>query len=113
MLNKQAGNIIRQSQFYETEPWGFSSPNKFLNAAVCLRTAMSPYQLLDVVNDIEKALGRRGKTSKSKYEDRTIDIDILLYDDAVIDTDTLKIPHPLMQQREFVMTPLREIMDDI
>lgn len=112
MLNKQAGNVIRQSRFYETEPWGFTSPNKFLNAAVCLRTSMSPYQLLDAVIDIERALGRRGKTSKTKYEDRTIDIDILLYDDVNIDTDALKIPHPLMRQREFVMTPLREIMSD-
>lgn len=112
MLNKQAGNVIRQSQVHETEPWGFSSPNKFLNAVVCLRTSLSPYQLLDAAIDIEKSLGRRGKTTKGKYEDRTIDIDILLYDDANIDTDTLKIPHPLMRQREFVMTPLREIWSD-
>lgn len=112
-IEKQIGHVVRQSAFYETEPWGFESSNLFLNAAVCVETELTPRQLLQVTQQIERALGRRKivncKLSNRKYVDRPIDIDILLYDDLTVDERDLKIPHPLMYEREFVMKPLREI----
>ena len=114
-IEKQIGPVVRQSAFYETEPWGFESPNLFLNAAVCVETALTPRQLLQVTQHIERELGRRKivncKLSNRKYVDRPIDIDILLYDDLTVDEPDLKIPHPLMYERDFVMKPLKEIME--
>ncbi len=116
-INKKVGNIVRQSSFYETKPWGFESENLFLNAAVKVTTKLSPTELLEVTQQIEREMGRRKKTtlnsqlSTPNYSDRPIDIDILLYDDLHVDLPELKIPHPLMQERDFVLVPLREIID--
>lgn len=113
-IGKQVGHVVRQSAFYETEPWGFESENLFLNAAVCIETNLTPRQLLLVTQKIERQLGRSKivncKLSNRKYVDRPIDIDILLYDDITVDAPDLQIPHPLMHERDFVMTPLREIL---
>lgn len=120
MINEQIGAVVRQSSFYETEPWGFDSPNMFLNAAVCVETPLCPRCLLERTQQIERALGRTKKTTlhtphstlpTPHYSDRPIDIDILLYDDITVDEPDLKIPHPLMYERDFVMVPLREIKD--
>lgn len=123
-INKSVGTIVRQSTFYETEPWGFDSNNLFLNAAVCVETALCPRCLLEATQRIELEMGRTEKfkvpssvssssipssPSSRVYHDRIIDIDILLYDDITVDEPDLKIPHPLMNEREFVMQPLREI----
>ena len=108
LLAERVGDILALSGFYETEPWGFDSENTFLNAALKLRTSLSPSALLTVTQAIEKELGRTVK-SKDFYQDRVIDIDILLYDDLVLDTVDLKIPHPLMVKRAFVLNPLSEI----
>jgi len=110
LINSMVGTVVRRSSLIETEPWGFSSPNRFVNAAVCVHTALSPFEVLKATQDIERRLGRTSKTTGSVYHDRPIDIDILLYDDARIDTPELTIPHPLMYKRDFVMIPLREIM---
>lgn len=110
LLGNRVGPVLRQSSLIETEPWGFSSPNMFLNACVCCQTTLEPSQVLRVAQAIEKELGRTGKTVDGDYCDRVIDIDILLYDDVHIDEPDLKIPHPLMHQRDFVMTPLKEIL---
>ncbi len=116
-INKKVGNVVRQSSFYETKPWGFESKNLFLNAAVKVTTKLSPTELLEVTQQIEREMGRRKKTtlnsqlSTPNYSDRPIDIDILLYDDLHVDLPELKIPHPLMQERDFVLVPLREIID--
>ena len=109
--------MTRQSSVIETEPWGFESSNKFLNAVVCCETTLTPHQLLGATQQIERDMGRttksaKSKTAKPKYTDRPIDIDILLYDDITLDEPDLKIPHPLMLQRDFVMIPLREIRDN-
>ena len=109
MIDHKVGHVIKQSSLYETEPWGFYSPNKFINACVCCETSLSPRSLLTITQDIEKTLGRTGKSIDGKYNDRVIDIDILLYDDIDVDEPDLKIPHPLMHEREFVMRPLNEI----
>ena len=110
MLENQVGEVEKVSSVIETEPEGFRSDNMFLNAVVKVRTALSPFELLDITQDVEKSLGRKEKSSNGIYHDRVIDIDILLYDDINISTPRLVIPHPRMTQREFVMTPLAEIL---
>ncbi len=110
MLNAGAGTVDRQSSPIETEPWGFESPNRFLNMCVRLTTTLTPEQLLLATQAIERQLGRTMKSDSGQYHDRPIDIDILTYDDLHIATPTLTIPHPLMHERDFVMIPLREIM---
>ena len=110
LLNERAGSVDRQSSFIETEPWGFESTNKFLNMCVRLLTTLSPEQLLMATKQIERELGRTQKSVNGQYHDRPIDIDILMYDDVHLDSDDLMLPHPHMQEREFVMKPLREIL---
>ena len=94
----------------ETKPWGYSSPNDFINACACVLTPLAPRQLLEATQKVEQEMGRKLKSVNGEYHDRIIDIDILLYDDLRIDQPDLKIPHPLMEERDFVMVPLREIM---
>lgn len=110
-IGELVGDVVRQSALYETEPWGFRSDNRFVNAAVCVDTQLSPRRLLEVTQRIEREMGRTLKSDGGEYHDRIIDIDILLYGDLHIDEPDLKIPHPLMHERDFVMTPLNEIME--
>ena len=112
LLEKTVGNIICQSSFLFTEPWGFESDNAFLNAALHIGTTLTPTQLLDTTQEIEKTMGRTSKSAGGQYEDRLIDIDILLYDRQRIDTERLTVPHPLMLQRQFVTEPLSQILPD-
>ena len=105
----------RISRIVETPAWGFEGPD-FLNCVVRYRTARRPETLLRICKRIERAMGRRESLEftpdgRRIYHDRPIDIDILLYGDAVVDTLDLKIPHPLMQQRDFIMGPLGEIFE--
>ncbi len=111
LLGKQAGSVDRVSSAIETEPWGFKSANKFLNMCVRIITTLSPEQLLATTKDIEQQLGRTTKSVNGQYHDRPIDIDILTYDDLHINTPSLTLPHPHMHERDFVMIPLREILD--
>ena len=104
------GIIIARSSVYETEPWGFLSENKFLNMVIAVDTDLSPSGLLGRLLMIESLLGRLRSTEK--YTSRTIDLDILLYGKRIIDTIALKIPHPRMPQRKFVLVPLSEIASD-
>lgn len=110
LIQKRVGEVVRQSSFLETEPWGFTSHNKFLNACICVNTQYSPRQILKTTQAIEKDMGRCHKTVNHQYHDRIIDIDILMIDDLNIDDSDLKVPHPLMKERDFVMIPLKEIM---
>ena len=111
LLDSQAGTVDRVSSAIETEPWGFKSANKFLNMCVRIITTLSPEQLLATTKDIELQLGRTTKSVNGQYHDRPIDIDILTYDDIHINTPSLTLPHPHMHERDFVMIPLREILD--
>ncbi len=111
LLGKQAGTVDRMSSAIETEPWGFKSANKFLNMCIRIITTLSPEQLLATTKDIEQQLGRTTKSVNGQYHDRPIDIDILTYDDLHINTPSLTLPHPHMHERDFVMIPLREILD--
>ena len=118
LIGEKVGLVIRQSSLIETEPWGFESENRFLNGVILVETSLTPRQLLRATQKIERSLGRKRKSTDSslqspdfsKYSDRPIDIDILLYDDLTVDEPDLKIPHPLMQERDFVMKPLNELL---
>lgn len=129
LVGERVGQVVRQSSLIETEPWGFESQNKFLNAVILCETTKSPREVLQLTQQIERDMGRKkvwssggqspsatrrtdGTVPKRQYTDRPIDIDILLYDDITVDEPDLKIPHPLMYQRDFVMIPLREINEN-
>ena len=111
-LSLALGECKALSSFIETEPWGFNSCNSFLNCAAAFDTGLSPLELLDTTERIERELGRTAKSSNGNYHDRVIDIDILLYGNTIIKSERLTVPHPLMQQRRFVLEPLAEIAPD-
>ena len=109
LISERVGAVLRQSTLIETEPWGFQSKHKFLNGVILCETDKSPREVLALTQQIERDLGRKKKSHSSRYHDRPIDIDILLYDDLTVDEPDLKIPHPQMHERDFVMIPLNEI----
>lgn len=111
-IEKQIGPIVARSVFFVSEPWGFDSGNTFLNACVVADTAFSPTDTLRCLQRIEKALGRPERVS-GEYKDRVIDLDILFYDDLVLEDSNLTLPHPLLHLRNFVLTPLAEIAPDL
>lgn len=112
LLEAHVGHVVKQSTIIETEPWGFSSPNRFLNGCVLLLTEKTPLEVLEATQAIERQLGRTQKSTDGQYHDRPIDIDILLYDNLQLDDPRLTLPHPHMAERDFVMIPLREIMPE-
>jgi 2-amino-4-hydroxy-6-hydroxymethyldihydropteridine diphosphokinase len=111
-LSLEVGSIVRKSTFYASRPWGFESENEFLNAVVLVETNLSAFSLLAKTQEIERELGRTAKSANG-YADRLIDIDILLYGNLIINEATLKIPHPLIMERDFVLIPLVEIAPDL
>lgn len=113
LIDDRVGKVTRQSSFIQTEPWGFKSENLFLNAVILCETEQAPREVLLTTQQIERDMGRQKKSVSVGYADRVIDIDILLYDDLTVDESDLKIPHPLMQQRDFVMIPLGEIRGEL
>lgn len=100
--------VIKHSKIYETDPVGYLEQDKFLNAVVKIQTTLAPVALLKRLQAIEYELKR---TREIHWGPRTIDIDILLYDEISMDLPELKIPHPRMHEREFVMIPLRDVYD--
>jgi 2-amino-4-hydroxy-6-hydroxymethyldihydropteridine diphosphokinase len=107
-LGKTKGIKIKKcSPIYETEPMGGPPQDKFLNAAIKIKTSFSPHSLLRILKKIEKVMGRK---STVRFGPRVIDLDILLYADKIINRKDLVIPHPRMFAREFVLRPLREII---
>ena len=103
------GQVDGISPFIETEPWGFESKHPFLNATLSVETDLPAMDVLDRTQEIERQLGRQRKSVAGQYEDRPIDIDLLCYDDLVLSTERLTLPHPLLQERLFVLDPLAEI----
>ena len=101
--------ITRQSSIIETEPWGFESKNSFLNMVVVIETSLSPFELLDATQKIEREMGRTEKSVNGVYHDRIIDIDIIDYNKIKMDTPRLILPHPRAHLRDFVMIPLKEL----
>ncbi len=105
-------NIVTTSSFYETEPWGMESENLFVNAVMQINTSLSPVDLLNSIEFIERTLGRLDKSVNNDYSDRCIDIDIIFYDNQIIDIPQLTIPHPRFHQRAFMIVPMLEIAQD-
>lgn len=102
--------VTRCSRIYETEPWGVTDQPRFLNMALQAKTDLSPFELLDALKKIEKKMGR---TETVRYGPRVIDLDILLYDDLILQTERLEIPHPRLAERRFVLTPLNDIAPQV
>lgn len=110
LLNKECGTIARKSSVYETAPWGEVDQQDFLNQAVLLLTTLSAKELMNQILFIEEKLGRK---RFGKYGPRIIDIDILFFNDDIINDPQLAIPHPELQYRRFVLVPLAEIAPDM
>lgn len=108
-IQKRCGRILQQSSLYETEAWGMENQKAFLNQVLKIETTLDAEQILKSILQIEEDLGRKRQL---KYGPRTIDIDILFFNDEVINLQGLKIPHPQMQNRRFVLVPLNEIAPD-
>jgi 2-amino-4-hydroxy-6-hydroxymethyldihydropteridine diphosphokinase len=104
------GNIIKSSSIYETEPWGFEAKMLFLNQALLVESKLDAHQILFEINKIETIIGR--KKENGVYKSRQIDIDILFFDDIQMQLDNLKLPHPLLHQRKFVLIPMNEIASE-
>ncbi len=110
VLNEQPDIEVQQlSAPYRTRPVAMESPHWFVNAVGLLKTGLSPEQLLRVLLAVEEQFGRIRITGCSEYQDRTLDLDLLLYDDLTLESSTLTLPHPLMHKRLFVLVPLAEI----
>lgn len=106
LLSQKVGLIVSQSKDYETKPWGMTDQPDFLNLAIAIHTNLEPLEILKQTQAIENQLGR---VRKEKWGARLIDIDIMFYGNEIINEPGLKIPHPLLQERDFVLTPLAEI----
>ena len=110
LIDKKAGRIMKSSSLYETAAWGKTEQPNFLNQVLLIHTHLEPLDLLKSILAVENSMGR---IRKEKYGPRTIDIDILLYGDRILNDEELQIPHPRMQERRFVLEPLNEIAPDL
>ncbi|MBQ5838571.1 MAG: 2-amino-4-hydroxy-6-hydroxymethyldihydropteridine diphosphokinase [Bacteroidaceae bacterium] len=115
LIDERVGSVYRVSSSIETDPVGFQSSNKFINVVCLVHTMMSPMACLRETQKIETELGRTQKSinpdGSLTYKDRLIDIDLLTYDQLVLNTPELTLPHPRMHERDFVLIPLREIQE--
>lgn len=109
-IEKRIGHVVRRSAFIDSEPWGFNSDNTFVNAVIVVNTDMTPTEVLDETQSIERKMGRTHKSVGGHYSDRIIDIDILLFGNIEMNTPELTIPHPRMNERDFVLKPLKEVI---
>jgi|GEM_PF-234181 len=112
MISDQIGKIAKKSHLYETQPWGNTQQDSFLNQVIMINTMLDPRDLLQAITDIEQELGR-DRQEKEKWGPRTIDIDILFYGKRVVRDKGLEVPHPELHQRAFVLVPLMEIAPDL
>lgn len=110
LLQKRGIIVTKQSSIYETEPWGVKEQPLFINMVIEVKTERGPEELLNILKDIEKQMGR---VETVKWGSRVIDLDILLFDNIILNTEDLKIPHPFMHERDFVLRPLFEISPDV
>lgn len=109
LLEKKCGFILNTSNIYESDAWGFESENSFLNLCIKMETILNIQNLLAKCNAIEKEIGRKEKSKDEQYSDRLIDIDILYFNNEIIEKEKLIVPHPKMHERRFVLQPLHDI----
>jgi deoxyguanosine kinase len=107
LIHQEVGTVIKVSKLYETPSWGFDS-DAFYNCALMLRTSSSANKILTQVLEIEKKLGRV-RNEELGYQSRVIDVDLITFDEEIIDSEKLQIPHPLMQNRKFVLLPMQDL----
>ena len=110
ILEKRGIKVQKKSSLYETEPWGVKDQPRFINMVVQIETTLEPNDLLRVLKDIEKEIGRQ---DSFRWGPRMIDLDILLFNALVLNEKDLQIPHPYLHEREFVLRPLSEIAPDV
>ena len=114
LFSLSTGECLR-SDFVESEPWGFASDNRFLNIGIEIESTLPPLELLHALQEVERRVAARftpdnaHRNPDGTYRDRALDIDLILYGDTVMDTPELTLPHPRMMQRDFVLTPLRQL----
>lgn len=109
-IARECGKIIKQSSLYETAAWGKTDQSAFLNQALVLQTELTPAELMSKLLGIEVKMGRQ---RKEKNDPRIIDIDMLFFDNEILDTALLTLPHPQIQNRRFALVPLKEIAADL
>lgn len=110
LIHQEVGTVIRVSKLYETPAWGFES-DAFYNCALLLHSNLSAQKILNQVLKVEKKLGRI-RSDQQGYQSRIIDVDLIVFDDEIIDSEKLQIPHPLMQNRKFVLLPMQDLKLD-
>ena len=110
LLIESGISVLKRSAMIETKPWGVTDQPVFLNMVIEIETGLKPHELLTLLKKTEHAVGR---TETVRWGPRVIDLDILFYEDAVLKTHDLEIPHPRISEREFVLRPLAEIAPDI
>jgi 2-amino-4-hydroxy-6-hydroxymethyldihydropteridine diphosphokinase len=110
LLHQEVGTIVKVSSLFESDSWGFSS-DSFYNCAVLIHTHKNPQKLLKNILKVEKKLGRV-RTETSDYQPRVIDVDMISFDDEIIESESLQIPHKHLQDRLFVLLPMMEIVQD-
>lgn len=111
LIGKEIGDVKAASAIYDSEPWGFDAEKNFLNQVLLVETGLDSRQLLEIVLNIERRLGRVRVTGAG-YTSRTIDIDILFFNDSIIHEKDLEVPHPRMHERMFTLIPMQEIAAD-
>lgn len=109
-IEASVGQVLKKSALYETAPWGFEHETSFLNQAILIETKKNPQELLSELLDIETSMGR--VRDSKVYSGRTIDIDIVFFNNEIVDEQNLKIPHPRIHERKFALIPLNEIAED-
>lgn len=105
------GRILNKSRIFSSDPWGYDSENEFLNMGLVIKTSLEPMQLLKKLKSIEKKMGRGPKMVQS-YQDRIIDLDILIYSGIIIDNEELSIPHPKIKERKFSLLILKDLFEN-
>lgn len=108
-VNEHIGTIVAQSSVFETEPWGFQAAHPFLNQVIAVKTSLPAHEVMRLLLTIEAAAGRKRDAQAAGYQSRTLDLDILYFDEQIIHEESLIIPHPRLHMRKFVLLPLCEI----
>lgn len=113
LIEHLCGSPARRSTIIESDPWGYESSNRFMNMGIVIMTSMPPEKMLKSLLDIEKSISSAShRDGSGNYVDRIIDIDLIAYDDLIIDSESLTLPHPRMHLREFVLRPLALLWPD-
>ena len=119
LLEQRIGNITSRSDIYRSEAWGFTTERDFLNQALQHESNLSPYEVLSTVLDVEQQMGRNRDAERmereltgERYASRVVDVDVMFYDDEILRSESLTLPHPLLHEREFALRPLCQIMGD-